>query len=51
MAVLIFWLVWLTITAYLHQQWQRYEPTRVAIDGAAALASFPIAVVAAIAVA
>jgi len=43
MAVLVFWLLWLTVTAYLYQQWQRFEPTRIAIDGAAALAAFPFA--------
>ena len=50
MAALVFWLSWLTITAYLYQQWQRYEPTRVAIDGAAALVAFPFAVILAFAV-
>lgn len=43
MTALVFWVVWLAVTAYLYQQWQRFEPTRVAIDGAAALAALPLA--------
>ena len=50
MAGLVFWLVWLTMTAYLYKQWQRYEPTRIAIDGAAALAALPLALGLALAV-
>jgi len=43
MAVVGFWLLWLSVTAYLFEKWQRYEPTRVAIDAAAAVAAFPLA--------
>ncbi len=43
MRIVIFWTVWLLITAYLLGQWQRYEPTRVPVDFAAAVASFPLA--------
>lgn len=43
MGVLMFWVLWVTLTIYLLQQWQRYEPTRVVLDGLAAIASFPIA--------
>ena len=50
MAAIVFWVLWLPLTAYLYQQWQRYEPTRIAIDGAAAIAALPLAVVASIAV-
>lgn len=50
MTILVFWLMWLTITAYLYQQWQRYEPTRIAIDGLAAVAAMPLALLIAIAV-
>ena len=46
MTGLIFWLLWLTVTAYLYEQWQRFEPTRVAIDGAAAVAALPLALAA-----
>ena len=51
MAGLVFWLLWLTLTAYLHTQWRRYEPTRIAIDGVAAAAALPLALVAALAAA
>lgn len=50
MAGLVFWLLWLTVTAYLHEQWQRYEPTRVVIDGVAAAAALPLALVTSFAV-
>ena len=43
MTGLIFWILWLTVTAYLYAQWQRYEPTRVVIDGLAAIAGLPLA--------
>jgi len=49
MTALAFWLLWLTVTPYLYQQWQRYEPTPVLIDGAAALVGFPLALVVALA--
>ena len=45
---LVFWLLWLSLTAYLHEQWQRYEPTRVAIDGAAAVAALPFSLLVAL---
>lgn len=51
MAGLVFWLLWLAVTAYLHQQWRRYEPTPVAIDGVAAVAALPLALVVSMAVA
>ncbi len=51
MAGLVFWLLWLTVTAYLYEQWQRYEPTRIFIDGAAAAAALPLALVASLAMA
>ena len=50
MAAIVFWILWLPLTAYLYEQWQRYEPTKIAIDGAAALAALPLALVASIAV-
>ena len=50
MAGLVFWLLWLPVTTYLFEQWQRYEPTRVLIDGAAAVKALPLALVAAMAV-
>ncbi len=50
MAGVAFWLVWLTVTAYLFKQWQRYEPTRLALDGLAALVAFPLALAVALAV-
>ncbi len=51
MAGLVFWLLWVTVTAYLYQQWQRYEPTRMFIDGAAAAAALPLALMASLAIA
>ena len=45
MAALAFWLLFLTLTMYLHEQWQRYEPTRVMIDAAAAIAALPFALI------
>jgi hypothetical protein len=50
MPAVIFWVLWLALTAYLYEQWQRYEPTKVAIDGAAAVAALPLALLAALAV-
>ena len=44
-AALAFWLLFLTLTMYLHEQWQRYEPTRVMIDAAAAIAALPFALI------
>ena len=35
------WLAYLACTAYLHRAWQRYEPTRVPLDAAAAAVSLP----------
>ncbi len=49
MAGLVFWLLWLSVTAYLNEQWRRYEPTRVPIDGVAAATALPLALVVAIA--
>ena len=50
MAALVFWMLWLALTAYLYEQWQRYGPTKIAIDGAAAVAALPLALVASVAV-
>jgi len=50
MSAIVFWVLWLSLTAYLYEQWQRYEPTRIAIDGAAAVAALPFALVASLAV-
>lgn len=50
MSIVVFWTVWLLITAYLFGQWQRYEPTRMPVDFAAAVVSFPLALVIAAAV-
>lgn len=43
MTVVIFFAVWLLMTAYLFGQWQRYEPTRAPIDFIAAIFTFPLA--------
>lgn len=50
MSAIVFWMLWLPLTAYLYEQWQRYEPTRVPIDGAAAVAALPLALVASLSV-
>ncbi|NND04602.1 MAG: hypothetical protein HKN91_17645 [Acidimicrobiia bacterium] len=44
MVHILFWVIWMSASIYLGQQWQRYEPTKLPLDGLAALAMFPLAV-------
>ena len=40
---MIFLTLFVSVFAYLYNQWQRYEPTPVPIDGAAGVAAYVFA--------